>query len=320
MNTMKAALIHNFEGIEKISIETISVPIPKDHEVQIQIKFASINPVDWKIAEGLLKTRMEYHLPIILGWDAAGMVSQIGSSVTELKIGDPVFAYCRKECMQDGSFADYICLPAENVVKKPDNLSFAEAAAVPLVTLTAWQSLFESADLKTQETVLIHAGAGGVGSMAIQLAKLAGAYVITTTSAANADYVKELGADLIIDYTKESFSNVLLAECPHGVDVLFDTVGGETLLKSYGVVKKKGHLVTIAGVLDQALASKQEIKAEFVFVRPNGKQLNEIAALLKQKKLVPPRLQEIPFKEIAQGLRKSREGHTQGKIVVNLCK
>jgi len=316
---MKAALIHNFEGIEKISLEEVSLPLPKDHEVQIAVKYAGINPVDWKIAEGLLKTRMQYELPIILGWDAAGEISQVGKNVNNLKIGDPVFAYCRKEIIRDGSFAEYICLTAENVVKKPKRLTFAEAAAIPLCALTAWQSLYDAARLKPREWVLIHAGAGGVGSLAIQLAKLAGAHVITTSSKVHFGYVKALGADEVIDYTQENFIDFLHKNHPKGVDVIYDTVGGDTLKASYQAAKEGGRLITIAGIVDQALASKQHLMAEFVFVRPDGKELSQIASLFEKKRLIPPHIQEVPFDEIALALRKSREGHTQGKLVVNMA-
>lgn len=316
--TMKAALIHSFEGIEKVAIEEISIPTPKDNEVQIAIKYAGFNPVDWKIAEGFLKTQMEYQLPIILGWDAAGEVSKIGKDVKNFKLGDPVFAYCRKEIIRDGSFAEYICLPAQNVVRKPAKLTFAEAAAIPLSGLTAWQSLYDTAQLKSKDEVLIHAGAGGVGSLAIQMAKITGAHVITTSSQANFDYVKLLGADEVIDYTKENFVEFIQKKHPKGVDVIYDTVGGDTLKESYQVAKEGGRLVTIAGIVDQALASKQRLMAEFVFVRPDGKELSKIATLIDEKKLSPPRIQEIPFEEVLHGLRKSREGHTQGKLVLKI--
>jgi NADPH:quinone reductase-like Zn-dependent oxidoreductase len=316
--TMMAALIHNFEGIEKVSLEEVPIPFPQEDEVQIAISYAGINPVDWKIAEGLLKTRMQYELPIILGWDAAGTISKIGKEVKNLNVGDPVFAYCRKEIIRDGSFAEYICLPAENVVKKPKNLSFAEAAAFPLCALTAWQSLYDTARVKARERILIHAGAGGVGGMAIQLAKLAGAHVITTSSEANSDYVKKLGADEVIDYTKEYFVNVLQKNYPKGMDVVYDTVGGDTLKASYQVAKGGGRLVTIAGIVDQALASKHHLIADFVFVRPDGKELSQIASLIEEKKLFAPNIHEVPFEEIALALRKSREGHAQGKLVLKI--
>ena len=314
--TMKAALIHTFEGIEKITIEEISIPTPQEKEVQIAVKCAGINPVDWKIAEGLLKTRMDYQFPIILGWDVAGEVSQVGKEVKGFKAGDPVFAFCRKDILHDGSFAEFICLPAENVVKKPKNLSFAQAAATPLSSLTAWQSLYDIAHLKAKDTILIHAGAGGVGGFAIQLAKLKGAYVITTVSLANFDYVGAIGADAMIDYTQENFVEVVQKKYPKGVDVILDTVGGDTLKASYLALKEGGRLVTIAGNVDQALAAHHHLRAEFVFAQPDGKQLIKIASLIEEKRLTPPHIQEIPFEDLVLALRKSRTGHMLGKLVL----
>lgn len=317
-NTMQAALIHTYGGIEKVVLERIAAPIPKDNEVKIAVKYAGVNPVDWKISEGYLKTRMDYQFPIILGWDAAGVVVETGKDIKDLQEGDEVFAYCRKEVIHDGSFAEYICLPIENVVKKPKNLNFAEAACIPLSALTAWQALFDSADLKKGEKVLIHAGAGGVGGFAIQFAKLSDAYVFTTASLSNFEYVKHLGADEAIDYVHENFIEKVFNKNHSGVDVVFDTVGDSTLHASFQAVKKGGRLVSIAGVIDQALASKQSITADFVFVRPDRNQLKNIATLFEQEKIIVPRLQEVPLEEVDLALRKSREGHTQGKLVLKI--
>ena len=315
---MKAALIHSFGGIEKISVEEVSVASPGPNEVQIAVHYAGVNPVDWKIAEGMLKTRMDYQFPLILGWDAAGKISATGSEVTSFKVGDPVFAYCRKGIMRDGAFAEFICLPTENVALKPPSLSFAEASVIPLSSLTAWQSLFEAAHLQSKETILIHAGAGGVGGFAIQLAKFAGAYVITTASPKNRDYVKLLGADEVIDYTKESFLKQLQIKYPHGVDVVYDTVGEETLKMSYAATKEGGRLITIAGSIDPVLAAERQLQTEFVFVRPHHQQLQKIAELIESGSLTVPRVQEFSFQDIEAALRKSRSGHVQGKMALQI--
>lgn len=293
---MKAALIHSFGGIEKIAIEETSIPTPQDDEIQIAIQCAGVNPVDWKIADGLLKSRMEYQFPIILGLDAAGVVSQVGKEVDQFKVGDAVFAFCGKEIVRDGAFAQYICLKASHVALKPQKLSYAEAASIPLSALTAWQSLFDSAHLKPREEVLIHAGGGGVGSFAIQFAKYVGAHVITTTSQANFDYVKKLGADEVIDYTHENFVNSIHKKHPEGVDVIYDTVGGETLKASYLAAKQGGRLVTIAGIIDSTIAEKKSLLAESVFVHPDGKELNHIAQLFDENKIFPPRFKRSPLK------------------------
>lgn len=315
--TMKAAVIHNFEGIENIAIEEISTPMPQDNEVQIRIEYAGINPVDWKIADGLL-TRLDYEFPITLGWDAAGLVSAVGKNVKNFKEKDAVFAYCRKEILHDGSFAEYICLDSKNIALKPEKLNFAESACVPLSALTAWQALYDTAKIKKNEKVLIHAGAGGVGSYALQLAKMKGAYVLTTASAANFEYVKSLGADEIIDYTQENLSDYIKKNHSEKLDVVLDTVGGNTLKVSYDLLKERGRLISIADFIDHAAASQKNLFAEFVFVAPNGEQLKKIAALFDRQEMQAPRIEEIPLEELSSALRKSREGHVQGKLVIKI--
>jgi NADPH:quinone reductase-like Zn-dependent oxidoreductase len=315
---MKAAMIHFYGGIESIEIGETDVPLPKDDEVQIEVHYSGINPVDWKICDGLLQGRMESRFPIILGWDVCGKISSKGKNIHSFNEGDTIFAYCRKDVLHDGSFAEYLCLDAKNAVLKPKSLSLAQAASVPLSTLTSWQSLFETAGLKQGETVLIHAGAGGIGSFAIQLAKIANAYVITTATSPKHDYVRQLGADLVLDYSKEDFVDQLHRQFPDGVDVLYDTVGGSTLQASYKAVKKGGRLVSIAGIIDQALANQYDLQAEFVFVSPNGEQLQKIAEFFDRGLLKPSQISEIPFDQLLSALRKSREGHTQGKLILKI--
>ena len=318
-STMPAALIHSFGGVESVAIEEIPIPLPLENEVQIAIKCAGVNPVDWKIAEGLLKSRMPHQFPITLGWDAAGEISQVGPQVTAFKVGDPVFAYCRKETIHDGTYASYICVNSSHAAHKPANLSYAQAASVPLSSLTAWQSIYDTAHLKPGETILVHAGAGGVGGFAIQFAKLMGAHVITTTSPAHTDYAYQLGADEVIDYTQYDFADAILKKYPEGVDVVFDTVGEETLKRSYQAVKEGGRLVTIAGVIDKTLADARHVQASFVFVHPDGQELSTIGSLYNSGKIQPHHIQEVPLSEVCSALRKSREGHTQGKIILQIA-
>ncbi len=316
--TMKAIFIEDFGGPEKLKIGRLDIPMPKQGEVQIRICCSAVNPVDWKIRTGLLEKRMPHHFPLIPGWDASGVIAALGQEVKKFKVGDEVFAYCRKSIIQEGTYAEYICYPAEEVAFKPNNLSFAQAAAIPLAGLTAWQSLFDAANLKKEETILIQAGAGGVGSLAIQFAKLAGAYVITTARQSNHAYVKSLGADITIDYQNYALQNEIQKLAPNGLDVVFDTLGGKVLKESYSLLKPGGRLVSIVEPPDQAFAKKFDIKVLYVFVSPNGKQLQHIGDLIQSGKVKPIQIQEMPLEKAAEAQEKNRQGHIQGKIILQV--
>ncbi len=313
---MKAIAIKEFGGIDQLHLIEVPTPKPTSQEVLIEVVYTAVNPVDWKIREGMLKERLPHHFPLILGWDVSGIIAAVGNDVTHFKPGDAVFAYCRKPVVQWGTYAEYVTFEAENVAHKPKNITFAQAAAIPLVGLTAWQALFDVAKLKKGETILVHAGAGGVGSFAIQFAKHIGAHVYTTASKANHDYVKQLGAEHAIDY-KQGFVDAIKKLAPQGIDVVFDCVGGETLEESSKVIKKGGRLVSIVSKPDPALED-QGIHTGYVFVRPSGKELTEIGHLIEQGKVVIPTIQEMPLKEAAAAQEKSRTGHTQGKIVLKV--
>lgn len=315
---MKAIFIEDFGGPEQLKMGRLNIPNPEPDEVQIKIACTAVNPVDWKIRTGLLQKRMPHHFPIVLGWDAAGTISRLGPNVNNFKVGDAVFAYCRKSTIQDGTYAEYICLNAESVARKPSHISFAQAAAVPLAGLTAWQSLFDAANLNKGESVLIQAGAGGVGSLAIQFAKLAGARVITTAKQSNHDYVKSLGADIVVDYQKQSLKEELKKFIPQGLDVVFDTLGGNALKESYAFLKPGGRLVSIVEIPDQALADQFKVKPLYVFVSPNGKQLQQISDLIESGKVQPIRIHEMPLEKAAEAQEQNRLGHVQGKIVLNV--
>jgi NADPH2:quinone reductase len=316
--TMKAILMEDFGGAEQLKAGRREIPQPGPGEVQIQIAYTAVNPVDWKIRAGLLQNRLPHHFPLIPGWDAAGIISTIGQGVTKFKVGDQVFAYCRKPVVEWGTYAEYVCYEAENVAFKPTHLSFAQAAAIPLAGLTAWQALFDTAELKRGETVLIHAGAGGVGSLAIQFAKLAGAYVLTTAREANHAYVKSLGADVAIDYHIHPVDAEVKKKVPEGVDVVFDTIGGQTLADSFAFLKPGGRLVTIVEPPSQELAEHFKVKALYLFVSPNGKELQHIADLLQEGKVKPIKIEEMPLESAGEAQEKNRQRHTPGKIVLKV--
>lgn len=314
--TMKAVIIEGFGGPENLKITHLKTPQPEPGEVQIQIAYTAVNPVDWKIRTGLLEKRVPHHFPAIPGWDAAGVISAVGQNVKKFKVGDAVFAYCRKPVVQWGTYAEYVCVDAENVAYKPANLSFAQAAAIPLAGLTAWQSLFDAAGLKKNESVLIQAGAGGVGSLAIQFAKNAGAFILTTAQECNHDYVKRLGANVAIDYRGESVSEAIKKAVPDGLDVVFDTLGKDAYKESFSYLKPGGRLVSLLEQPDAALEEKYKAKALYVFVKPNGEELQEIADLIQNGKVLPIQIQEMPLEKAAEAQEMSRTGHVQGKIVL----
>jgi NADPH:quinone reductase-like Zn-dependent oxidoreductase len=313
---MKAMVIQSFGEIDELQQMEIDKPDPAPGEVQIQLAYAGVNPVDWKICNGIFRGQMPHEFPVTLGWDGAGVVSAVGKGVTNLKVGDEVFAYFRKEKIHDGTYCEYATYPAEHVVKKPKNLTLAEASVIPLSTLTAWQALFDFAHLKEGQTLLIHGGAGGVGSIAIQLARWKGAKIFTTASARNHDYVKQLGADVAIDYGTESWEERIRAEGK--ADVIFDCVGGSVLRSCYELVKEGGALVSIVAPPDEKRAKGLKIRSGFVFVSPNGDQLTQIASLVEQKKLVVPHLEELPLSQAREALERSKEGHVRGKIALKI--
>lgn len=315
---MNAIMIESFGGPDVLKQGKSLKPFPEDNEVQIAIKYAGVNPVDWKIREGLLKSRMPYKFPLILGWDAAGVVTAKGKNVNKFDIGDEVFTYCRKPVIQQGTYAEYICFDEEHVALKPQNISLAQAASIPLVALTAWQVFFDLGKLEKGHKVLIHAGAGGVGGFAIQFAKYVGAEVWTTAKKQNHPYVKDLGADHVIDYQTQDFAQEIKKSVPAGLDFVFDTKGGETLQKSIPLVKKGGQIISIVEQVDEEICKEKGIKSGYVFVRPNGHELETIAELISQNKVKPLEINEMKLSDAKAALEMSKQGHTKGKIVLTI--
>ena len=316
--TMEAIVQKDFGDANQLKLKRINVPLPTKGKIQIKVHYAAVNPVDWKIREGLLQQALPHRFPLIPGWDAAGVVSAIGENVTNFKIGDPVFAYCRKNVVQWGTYAEYVCVDANHVALKPDNFTFAEAAAFPLAGLTAWQALFDLAHLKKGESILIHAGAGGVGSLAIQFAKNKGAHVLATSSKEKHAYLKSLGADVTIDYRDPNFIQKIKESFPDGLDVILDTIGGDTYRKSFDYLKKGGRIVSLLEQPDEKLAKASQTQAYYLFVTPNGQQLEEIAQLIKNNKIKPITILEMPLEEAAKAHEISQSSHTQGKIVLKI--
>ena len=314
---MKAMGITEFGGSSTIHELALEDPMPGPHEARIRIRAAGVNPVDWKIREGLFQGRMPHAFPIVLGWDAAGVVDALGEKADFAKVGDEVFAYCRKEILHDGTYAECILVEERHLATKPKNLSFEEAAAVPLAGLTAYQALFEGIQLKPGETVLIHAGAGGVGGFAIQLAKNAGARVLSTASARHHNYLRQLGVDAIVDYTKENFVDALRKLHPEGIDAVFDTVGGQTQIDSAEVLKKGGRLTSILS-MNEGYFRQLGLIPHYVFVRPEPHQLRRLGELLEGGQLKIKLEKVYALQEAALAHQQIEEKHAQGKIVLKI--
>lgn len=310
MTDMKAVRIHTYGGVETLRYEDAPRPEPAADEVLIAVHAAGINPVDWKIREGHLGED-EQRIPLILGWDVSGVVESVGSDVTAFEVGDEV--YSRPEITKPGAYAEYIAVSASEVAHKPKTLDHWEAAGVPLAGLTAFQALFEHAELKRDERVLIHAGAGGVGHFAIQLARDAGAYVIATGSAGSQDLIKRLGADEFVDYTAARFEEVV-----GKVDVVFDTVGRETTDRSFDVLDRGGRLVSVAGQPDAERAEREGITASWFMVQPNAEQLTKLAGLIDGGQVDVVIAETFPLAEVAAAHERSAEGHVHGKLVLKV--
>ncbi len=312
---MKAIAMDDFGDASVLALREMARPDPGRGEVLIRVRAAGVNPVDWKIREGLLKTRLPHQFPIVPGWDVAGAVAALGPGCRRFRKGDAVYAYARKPVIKDGCYAEYVVVSEKNVARKPAALSYQEAASIPLAALTAWQSLFDAAGLTRGQTILIHAGAGGVGGFAIQLAKWKGARVLATASARNHDYVRGLGADEVIDYTRTDFVAAVGALAPGGLDVAYDTVGEDVQVRTIATVRRGGTLVTILAPRPESL-NAGGIRVRYVFVAPNGAQLKRLAALADAGLLATHVSAILPLERAAEAHRLIQTGHTRGKIVL----
>ncbi|MDX8147264.1 NADP-dependent oxidoreductase [Lentzea sp. BCCO 10_0061] len=310
-------------------------PVVGEHDVLVQIHAAGVNALDVKIRDGEFKLVLPYRPPFVLGNDVAGVVIRVGGSVRRFKPGDEVYA--RPDEDRIGTFAELISISEDDLALKPERLTMEEAAAIPLVGLTAWQALVEIAGLREGQKVFIQAGAGGVGTFAIQLAKHLGATVATTTSAANADLVRRLGADVVIDYREDDFETVL-----RDYDVVLNSLDDETLRKSLRVLKPGGKLVSISGPPDPAFARepgrpwflrpvmwvlsrgvrkaarRQQVSYSFLFMRADGKQLGEITSLIDAGAITPVVDRIFPFEATNEAMAYVRTGRAKGKVVVKV--
>jgi NADPH:quinone reductase-like Zn-dependent oxidoreductase len=308
---MKAVRMHEYGDASRLTFEDAPVPRPAKGQILLRVRAAGVNPVDWKIRSGAFKGGLDFPLPVILGFDVAGEVERVGEGVSRFKKGDRVFAFLALS--RAGGYAQFAVVDQAEAARMPDELDFARAAATPLAALTAWQCLFDKARLEKGQTVLVHAGAGGVGHFAVQLAKWKGAKVIATASSANSDFLKKLGADQVVDYKAVRFEDVV-----KDVDVVLDTVGEDTTNRSAAVLRKGGILVSIVGDPDPAVFAARGARAVDHLVEPNGAQLARIADLLRTRELVPHISLQLPLSDAAKAQTQSESGRTRGKIVLTV--
>jgi NADPH:quinone reductase-like Zn-dependent oxidoreductase len=308
-DTMKAVVAHEYGGPEVLKLETIPVPRPKENQVLVKVIASGVNPADPLIISGKFAREFGTHLPLIPGYDVSGVVEEVGAKVRRLKKGDEIYAYL----LWGGGWAERCLTNESEAAIKPASLTGIEAAAVPLAALTAWQALIDTAHLAAGQTVLIQGGSGGVGSFAVQIAKARGARVIATASTANQKTLQQLGADECIDYTKTRFE-----EKVHDVDIVLDTVGGDTLDRSYKVAKKDGIVVTILGPLDRAAPQKYGIRISGLASHPNSQELSEITKLIEAKKIRPLVSEVRPLSEGVDAARHAETHHTRGKVVLKV--
>jgi NADPH:quinone reductase-like Zn-dependent oxidoreductase len=309
---MKAVAMHAYGGPEVLKYEDAARPDPATGEVLVRVHAAAVNPVDWKVRAGHLKGFLNYSSPLIPGWDLSGVVEATGAGVTDWKQGDAVYA--RPDLRRNGAYAEYIAVRASELGHKPRSIDHVQASAIPLACLTAWQALFDAGGLKAGQRVLIHAAAGGVGTFAVQLAKWKGAHVVGTASERNHAFLRELGADEVIDYTKTNFEEVV-----RDVDVVLDTLAGQTRDRSWNVLKKDGILVSILGQPSPDDAAQRGVRAAGVFVEPNQAQLGEIAKLVDSGKLRPIIETVLPLAQAARAHEMNQTLHTRGKIVLQVA-
>jgi NADPH:quinone reductase-like Zn-dependent oxidoreductase len=312
--TMKAIRIHNYGGPEVLHYEDAPRPQPQAGEVLVRVHAAGVNPIDWKVREGHMKDFWPHKFPLILGWDLSGVVEELGTgpaAAGRFKIGDEV--YSLPDPTRNGAYADYIVVREPELARKPNSLHHIRAAAIPLAALTAWQSLLETAQLQPGQRVLIHAGSGGVGHLAVQLAKWKGAYVFATASTKNQDLLRELGVDEPIDYTQQRFEDIA-----RKIDIVLDTLGGETQERSWSVLKKGGVLVSLVQPPSEEKAKELGVRAAIIGVQPNGAQLAEIAKIIEAGKLAPVIDRILPLSEARRAHQLSQSGHTHGKIALRV--
>ena len=310
---MRAAFVNETGNLDSLKIGEVNCPDPGEGEVLVKIKAAGVNPVDAAVPQGYLEDRLPHGFPLIPGWDLSGVIEERGFSSRRFEEGDEVYAYARRPKVQWGTFAEYTVIPESYLSKKPENISHKKAGAIPLVGLTAYQSLFDAGNLAEDQTVLILGASGGVGTFAIQLAKTRGANVIGIASEKNHDYMMDLGADETITYEDTDIAEAVLDVSPGGVDLIFDCTRGDTLQRSLKTLKNGGRLVSIT---KRNPDIDSNITFEYVFVEPNSKQLDHLRELVEEGKIKVPVSKTFSLDETAEALKQIQSLHSKGKTVI----
>jgi NADPH:quinone reductase-like Zn-dependent oxidoreductase len=308
---MKAIRIHSFGGPDVLTLEDLPIPDIASDEVLVKVCAASVNPVDYKIRAGKFSLAQPNELPKILGRDISGVIERAGKAVTQFRAGDEVFALLDRD---HGGYAEYVALKASLCARKPRALDHMHAAAVPLAGLTAWQGLFDDGNLRPGATVLIHGGAGGVGHLAIQFAKLRGATVYTTVASEDLEFARELGAYRAIDYKTERFEDVV-----HDADLVFDLVGGETQDRSFSVLARGGKLVSTVARPDPDKARDASATGQIHLTQPNAAELADIAQLIDEGKVHPRVQAAYPLQAASVAQLDIEREHTRGKVVLQIA-
>ncbi len=311
---MKAAQINKYGGSQVVEInENAPEPTVSQGHLLIEVHAAGVNPIDWKIREGYMRQMVPLKFPATLGGDFSGIVAELGEGVSGFKKGDEIYGQASIIRDGSGSFAEFASADANTTAHKPKNTSHVEAAALPLTGVSAWQALVDHIGLSRGKKILIHGGAGGIGSIAIQLARHLGAYVTSTAGAKDVQYVKELGADEVIDYKNQSFEDIL-----HSYDAVYDTVGGETYVRSFRVLKRGGIIVSMLEQPDPDLMEKYGVNAIGQFTQVNRERLSRLAELVDKRVIKVHVERTFHLEQAGEALEYQQNGHPRGKVVLEI--
>jgi NADPH:quinone reductase-like Zn-dependent oxidoreductase len=308
---MKAVRVHQYGSTDVLRFENAPEPVVGDTDVLIRVIGSSVNPADWKFRQGHLTAMIPHEGPFIPGWDVSGVIHAVGSKVSQYSVGESVFS--RPELTRNGTYAEFVSVREAEIAKKPTTISHIHAGVLPLASITAWESIVTAGQVSSGQRVLIHAAAGGVGSIAVQLAKLRGAYVIGTASGSNRALVESLGVDEFIDYRSQK-----LSAAANGIDLVLDTIGGDTQDQSWAVMAKGGILVSIVSNPPRCHAERAGVRSAFVIIKPNSAVLREIAALVDAGKLRPLIGAEFSLEDIKWAHALSESGRARGKIALHV--